>query len=151
MRPNRMIFSSYGSSIHPQTLVSDPTMPQFWLKKRTTGEDSFRILRVILPIILRWLKISLSRGVSTILIIWLAITLFMLIVLQGNKSSRTEFGQQMANCTCLWNVFEMAYYLIPDAILFKFGPYLRNSTHVWPTNGPTDRLTDWPTDGHSLL
>ena len=51
------------------------------------------------------------------------------------ETSRTEFGQQMrslANCprTCLSIVFLMAHFLIPDAILFEFGPFLRNSTRV---------------------
>ena len=67
-------------------------------------------------------------------------------------TSRTEFGQQMrslANClrTCLWIVFYMAFFLVPDAILIDFGPFLRNSTRVWPTDRPTDR----PTDGQTLL
>ena len=34
---------------------------------------------------------------------------------RSNVTSRTEFGQQM---------------LVPDAILFEFGPFLRNSTRV---------------------
>ena len=75
-------------------------------------------------------------------------------------TSQTEFWQQMrslGNCsrTCLWIVFWMAYFLIPDAILFRFGPFLRSSTRVWRTDGPTDGRTDGPTDGptdgHTLL
>ena len=57
----------------------------------------------------------------------------------------------LANCprTRLWIVFQMAYFLIPDAILFEFGPFLGNSTRVWRTdrrtNGRTDGRTDTPT------
>ena len=40
----------------------------------------------------------------------------------------------------------MAYYLVPDAILFEFGPNLRNSTRVWRTHGRTDGRTDRRTD-----
>ena len=36
----------------------------------------------------------------------------------------------------------MAYFLIPDAILFKFGPFLGNSTRVWRTDGRTDPLIE---------
>ena len=36
----------------------------------------------------------------------------------------------------------MAYFYISDAILFKFGLFLRNSTCVWPTDQLTDRWTD---------
>ena len=38
----------------------------------------------------------------------------------------------LANClrTCLLIVFQMAYFLIPDAILFEFGPFLGNLTRV---------------------
>ena len=40
----------------------------------------------------------------------------------------------------------MAYFPIPDAILFEFGTFLRNSTRVWPTDQPTDGRTDRRTD-----
>ena len=55
----------------------------------------------------------------------------------------------LANCprTGLWIVFQMPYFHVPDAILFKFGPFLGNSTRVWRTDGPTDGRTDRPTDG----
>ena len=55
----------------------------------------------------------------------------------------------LANCprTCLWIIFQMACFLIPDAILFEFGLFLGNSTRVWRTDG----RTDGPTDGHTLL
>ena len=47
----------------------------------------------------------------------------------------------LANCsrTCLWIVFKIANDLIPDAILFNFGPFLKNSTRV--TDGRTDGRT----------
>ena len=75
-------------------------------------------------------------------------------VIENIETSRTEFEQQMrslGNCprTCLWIVFRMAYCLIPDAILFEFGPFLRNSTRVWPTDGRTDVPTDRRTDGRT--
>ena len=63
----------------------------------------------------------------------------------------------LANCprTCLFIVFQIAYFLIPDVILFQFGPFLGNSTRVWrtdrPTDGRTDRRTDGRTNGHTLL
>ena len=41
----------------------------------------------------------------------------------------------------------MAYFLVPDAILFNFGPFLRISTRVWPTDGRTDGRSDGRTDG----
>ena len=43
----------------------------------------------------------------------------------------------------------MVYFLIPGAILFEFGPFVGNSTRVWPTDGPTDRPTDGRTDGRT--
>ena len=39
--------------------------------------------------------------------------------------NRREFGQQMRSV-----VYQMAYFLIPDAIWFIFGPFLRDSTRV---------------------
>ena len=49
----------------------------------------------------------------------------------------------LANCAriCLWIVFQMAYFLIPDATLFELGPFLGNSTRVWRTDGRTDGRT----------
>ena len=50
------------------------------------------------------------------------------------------------NCprTCLWIVYQMAYFLIPDAILFEFSLFLGNSTRVWRTDRPMDGPTDTP-------
>ena len=47
------------------------------------------------------------------------------------------------------NCFELAYFHVPNAILFEFSPFLNNSTRVSPTNGPTDRRTDGQT--HPLI
>ena len=38
----------------------------------------------------------------------------------------------------------MAKFHVPDAILLKFRPFLRNSIRVWPTDGRTDGRTDTP-------
>ena len=43
----------------------------------------------------------------------------------------------------------MAYFLIPVAILFEFGPFLSNSTRVWWMDGRTDQRTDGRTDGRT--
>ena len=40
----------------------------------------------------------------------------------------------------------MAYFLIPDANLFEFGPFLRNSTCVRPTDGRADGPVGGPMD-----
>ena len=73
------------------------------------------------------------------------------------ETSRTEFRQQMRSgdllvylsLNCLFN--GIAH--VPDAILLKISPFLRNSTRVWrtdgPTDGPTDRRTDGRTDGRT--
>ena len=63
--------------------------------------------------------------------------------------------------TCLWIVFQLAYFHVSDPILFKFSPFLRISTRVWWTDGQTDgraygrmdgrtdRWTDGWTDGRT--
>ena len=40
----------------------------------------------------------------------------------------------------------MAYFLVPDAILFKFSSFLRNSNCVQRTDGRTDKRMDGPMD-----
>ena len=45
----------------------------------------------------------------------------------------------------------MAYFHVPDAILFEFSPFLRNSTRVGRTDGRTDEPTDRPIDGYTLI
>ena len=67
---------------------------------------------------------------------------------QERKLSPSEYKEVLliCPCTCLWIVFWMAKYYVPVAILFKFGPFLRDSTLVWRTN----QRTDWQTDGGTL-
>ena len=72
-------------------------------------------------------------------------------VLTKNKSNRVRttdaFWLTARVYTCLWIIFQMAYFLITNAILFDFGTFLRNSTRVWQTDGPTDGRMDGRTDG----
>ena len=69
----------------------------------------------------------------------------------NNETSQTEFGQQRRSgklhAYLFLNQLLKAFFLIPDAILFKFVLFLKNSTRLWRTNGRTDRRMDGTTDG----
>ena len=66
---------------------------------------------------------------------------------ETTSSSDIRCDQAICLCTCLWIVVYIVWFYVPDAILFKFSPFLRNSTRVWRTDGPMDRRTD----KHTLL
>ena len=61
---------------------------------------------------------------------------------------RSDIRYVLANCprACLLIVLLLAYYHIPDAILFKFSSFLRNSNCVQRTDGRTDKRMDGPMD-----